>query len=79
MGNVRIEINDAGVQELLRSPEIQASLNEVASKILERLGEGYGKDEYLGKRRCNVGIYPESDEAIRDCFENNTILKAVRG
>lgn len=77
MAKVKIELIDAGVQELLRSPEIQAALDEVAQPILSRLGDGYGKDAHLGKNRCNVGIYPATPEAVQDCLENNTILKAV--
>lgn len=77
MSNVRIVLNHAGVRELLRSADIQAAVDEVADGVMERLGDGYGRDRYLGKNRCNTGIFPVTSEAVRDCLKHDTILKAV--
>lgn len=77
MGNVKIVLNRAEVRELLRSEAIQAAVEEAADDVLSRLGDGYGKDRYMGKNRCNAAIFPVTSEAVRDCLKNNTILKAV--
>lgn len=82
MGNVRIELLDTGVQELLRDPKIMEALDKAAQPVMARLGDGYEKDQFLDsdpESRCRVGIRPVSPEAIRDCLENNTLLKALRG
>lgn len=77
MGNVKIVLNRAGVRELLRSEGIQAYVDEAADNVLGRLGDGYGKDRYMGKNRCNAAVFPVTSEAVGDCLKNNTLLKAV--
>ena len=79
MAKVRIELNRAGVREMMRSAEMQGVLEEVASPVMTRLGAGYGQDSRVGKNRCNVSIHADSEEAKRDNMENNTLLKAVSG
>lgn len=79
MAKVRIELNRAGVRDLMRSAEMQGVLEEAASPIMARLGAGYGQDSRVGKTRCNVSIHADSAEAKRDNMDNNTLLKAVSG
>lgn len=77
MAKVRIELNTAGVRELLRGAEIQGILEEIAEPIMGRLPEGYRKDVHVGTNRCNVGIVASTAEAVQDNLENNTLIKAV--
>ena len=79
MAKIRIELNRAGVREMMRSAEMQSVLEEAASPVMARLGAGYGQDSRVGKNRCNVSIHADSAEAKRDNMENNTLLKAVSG
>lgn len=78
MGDVRIELNRAGIQELLRSSEMMSVCKEEADKIYNRLGEGYEVSTHIGRNRVNVSIGTESYESMRDNMENNSILKALR-
>ena len=79
MSKLRIELNGAGVRELLRSSEMKAICGEQASEIAQRCGDGYSYDTYTGQNRVNAEVRAETWEARRDNSENNTILKAMRG
>ena len=57
---------------------MQKVLEEKATAIKNRCGDGYGQDTYVGKTRANAMVYAETFEAKRDNMKNNTILKAVR-
>ncbi len=72
-------MNSKGVQELLKSEEMQAHLTKMASGIQNRCGEGYAFDMKQGKKRAYVNIYPVTQKAKKDNKKNNTLLKAVRG
>lgn len=78
MSKVKIELNSAGVRDMLRSPEMQALLEERAQNVLNSLGVGYDKSLMVGKNRANVSIMVTTYDAYRDNLSNNTILKALR-
>lgn len=75
---VKVKLNSAGVQELLKSPEMQSICEEHAQAIQGRCGDGYESDVYVGKTRCNAMVWAGTNQAKRDNLENNTILKAMR-
>lgn len=39
--DVKIKLNSAGIQELLKSPEIQGAVSEVCERIAQNAGSGY--------------------------------------
>lgn len=77
MSNIKIELNSAGVRDLLRSGEITAVLSSEASSRASALGSGYSVNTYTGRNRANAEIVAETEEAIRDNLENNTLLRAI--
>lgn len=78
MAKSGFKLNYAGVGQLLKSTEMQHVLEEKATAIKNRCGDGYEQDIYVGKTRANAMVYAETFEAKRDNMKNNTILKAVR-
>ncbi len=78
MSKMKFKLNKPGVRELLKSAEMQALLEEKATGIKNRCGDGYEQDVYVGRKRANAMVYPSSYEAAQDNLKNNTILKAVR-
>lgn len=62
----------------MKSPEMQAILQDHASAIRNRCGSGYKQDIYVGRNRANASVIAKSAKAKRDNKKNNTILKAVR-
>ena len=79
MSKVKIELNDAGFVELLKSQEIANTVKKVAEQVAARAGDGYATDVYQAGTRVIASVYTETTEAMRDNKENNTLLKAVSG
>lgn len=73
--SVKIELNSAGIREMLRSDEMQAVLGEKASEIARRCGAGYESDTYLTAGRAVASVFTATPEAARDNSKNNTILR----
>ena len=78
MAKSKFVLNRKGVGDLLKSAEMGSVLREYAEGIRGRAGDGYELIERTYGTRKVAAIRPESDEAIRDNLENNTLLKAVR-
>lgn len=82
MANYRVlhvELNSAGVRELLQSAEMAAICREHADKIAARAGSGYEVTTYTGRTRVNASVHVATQEAYKDNLKNNTLLKAVGG
>ena len=77
MSKVKIELNDAGFIELLKSQDIANAVKEVAEQVAARAGDGYATDVYQAGTRVIASVYTETKEAMKDNLENNTLLKAV--
>lgn len=79
MSDVRIELNRAGVGELLRSEEIRAIVEEHAAGIAQSLGDGYEYSTGYGAKdgRVRSYVHAKSKKAIKENLENNTMLKEV--
>lgn len=79
MGKYRVELNEEGVRELLRSSEMMGVCSQLARNIAGRAGSGYAISTYTGQSRVNASVYCATAEARRDNLKNNTLLKAVSG
>ena len=73
------ELNYEGVGELLRSDEMMAVCREFAEEIQAEAGDGYEISEYVGQTRVNVSVYAATEEALKECYADNTLLKALGG
>lgn len=78
MSKLKVQLNSAGVQKILKSDGIQSMLKERASAVKKRCGSGYDQDIHIGKNRANTMIWADTYQAKRDNKRNNTLLKAVR-
>ena len=78
MSNVKFVLNSEGVQELLKSAEMQAVLDSHAQAVADRAGLGYAAETKVGKKRAYANIYAETYGAKRDNLENNTLLKSLK-
>lgn len=65
MSKVKIELNRAGVREMMQSPEMQAVLAEQANKI----AKASGTEAYVAQTRAVVKVCGDDG--------NNGLLKAV--
>ena len=76
MNNLKFVLNRAGVRELMQSQEMQDVLVEFAGQVAERAGDGYSV--YVGTNRANVSVRTETEEAMADNLDHNTLEKAIR-
>lgn len=74
---IKVELNHEAVGELLKSSEMQELVKSYADEIAERAGEGYASDTYNAGSRVIASAYTETEEAMEDNLENNTLLMAV--
>lgn len=54
MDNVRIELNSAGIQKLLKSTEIADVCEQQAQRMTQATGVKYEADVYVGRTRVNA-------------------------
>ena len=78
MSNMKFKLNSAGVKELLKSEAMKSVLDEHASQIQQRAGEGYEVEERNYPERAGAVVRAATAEAYYDNLKNNTLLKAVR-
>ena len=71
---MRIELNDAGIQELLKEGG-QTVCGPMAERIAQSCGSGYSADTHDVGGRVVASVFTDSTEAMRDNLENNTILR----
>ena len=77
MSKMKFELDINGLRELMKSAEMQSVLISYASAVQNRAGDDYSV--YVGRTRANVSVRTDNDNAVQDNYENNTLLKAVRG
>lgn len=81
MAKMRFTLNRAGVRQLMKSQEALSVCKQHADSTCSALGgvaSGYTVTTRVGKTRANAEVAAFTKDAIRDCYENNTILKALR-
>ena len=76
MSKLRVELNSAGVRELLRSPELRAIVEKQARAARQRAGDGY--EGYTAQTRVVALVGTATGAAEADNLKNNTLLKALR-
>ena len=77
MSKIEIELNSAGIRELLRSQEIMDMLQDAADPIRSQLGDKFETEQYIGAGRANVSVYTTDAAAIEDNKQTNAMLKAM--
>lgn len=77
MAKVKVEMNHDGMRDLLKSPELEKYLGELAQKIAGACGEGYAWDTKQMPTRVIASAYTDTYDAMKDNAANNTLLKAL--
>lgn len=77
MSKFELVLNDAGIQALLKGPEMQGILADIGRQRANAAGDGYESTVHVFQKRAAVNIYPTTYEAAQDNYENNTLLKVV--
>lgn len=77
MADVKFELNLPGLNELMKSPEMQAVLDEAGERVRQAAGDGYATSSRTGRFIGFCNIYPDDSKAAKDNSANNTLLKAL--
>ena len=78
--SVEFKLNLPGLNELMKSAEMQGVINEAAAKISGAAGPGYGIETAHPIGFVAIGsVFAESRLAKIDNSKNNTLEKAARG
>ena len=80
MANVEFKLDLAGLNQLMKSGEMQAMLNDAANRIAGSAGDGYEVESAHPISFVAIAaVHASTPQARRDNSENNTLLKAAGG
>ena len=77
MGKVEVKLNLKGINEVMKSPEILQAVEEAGEAVAQAAGPDYTTKSGLINYIAYCNVYPDSKDAAKENFEDNTILKAV--
>ena len=78
MSKLRVELNRAGVRELMRSDAMLQICSQHANATAGSLGDGYEVTTRVGKNRVNAEVAAVTAAARRENLETNSILRALK-
>jgi hypothetical protein len=78
VGNsIRVEVNDAGIRALLKSPEVQAMLKAKADRIAAAAGPGMEATSWTGRTRARASVITATAKARRAEATNRSLTRAI--
>ena len=77
MGSVRFELNLPGLNELMKSSEMQDALLEAGQAVARNAGSDYAAEVHKANWIAISNVYPNSKRAAHENFKENTLLKAL--
>lgn len=82
MSKTKIELKLAGINAMMKSPEIQAALQSAGEAVAQNAGglsggAKYGARTHTANWVAITNVYPEDTEAARANYKDNTLLKGV--
>lgn len=72
-------LNSAGVRALLKSPEMQAIVDDLATQVQTGAGVGFEKEVKQAPTRVYAHIHADTAEAYYKNAKHNILLKALGG
>lgn len=77
MAKVEFELNLSGLNELMKSPEMQSALDEAGAAVAQAAGAEYAHRVHTASFVSIANVYPDSKEAAKENYETNSLLKAI--
>lgn len=74
---LKFELNLAGLNELMKSAEMQGILQEAGNAVASAAGDDYGVRVHEASFVAIANVYPTSEAAAKENYEKNTLLKAI--
>ena len=84
MNKVDFELDIEGLQELMKSSEMQQILNETATSVAEKArmqtgNEDFGHDVRVASYVAIGTVFPQSEAAARASYQDNVLEKSLSG
>ena len=77
MSKVRIELNLAGINALMKSAEIEAALQDAGEAVASAAGADFETRTHKANWVSITNVYPASKDAARANYKDNVLVKAV--
>lgn len=75
--DVKFKLNLPGLNELMKSGEMQSALLEAGQAVASSAGDEYAAEVHVANWIAISNVYPDSKKAANDNFRHNTLLKAL--
>jgi len=76
---VKFKLNLQGLNDLMKSAEMQSALLEAGETVAKSAGSGYEAEVHTASYIAISNVYANSTEAYRENMKNNTLLTALSG
>ena len=77
MAKARFELNLPGLNELMKSPEMQGALQEAGEAVAGAADGNYGVRVHVANYVAIANVYPDDQASAKKNYESNELLKAV--
>lgn len=77
MAKTEFKLNLPGLNELMKSSEMQAVLDEAGEKVASIAGSDYAASPKTGRWIGFSNVYPNSKRAAHENYTDNTLIKAL--
>lgn len=77
MGNVKFELNLPGLNELMKSSEMQSALLEAGQAVANAAGGEYAAEVHTANWIAISNVYADTPKAKRENLKDNVLLKAL--
>ena len=71
------ELDLNGLNEIMKSSEMQSALSGAGSAVVNAAGGDYAMRVHLGSFTAICNVYPDSKAAAKENNQNNTLVKAL--
>lgn len=84
MNKVDFELDIEGLQELMKSSEMQQILNETVTNVADKArmqtgNEDFGHDVRVASYVAIGTVFPQSEAAARASYQDNVLEKSLSG
>ena len=77
MANGKVVLNLKGINELMKSEEIQGALHEAGQAVAQAAGEGFESSTHLASFVAIENVCPATEDAYFREIKQNALLKAA--
>lgn len=77
MSKAEFKLDIAGLNEVMKSDEMQAVVGAAAAAVARNAGSGFDFRPYVGSYAAMANVFPDSKEAASRNYKENALVKAV--